>query len=33
MVEGVEHRFQEEGAKAKVSERLLQFVDDLGWLN
>ena len=33
MVEGVEHRFQEEGAKAKVTERLLQFVNELGWLD
>ncbi len=33
MVEGVEHRFQEEGAKDAVNERLLQFVNDLGWLN
>jgi acetyl esterase/lipase len=33
MVEGVEHRFQEDGAKAAVSERLLQFVTELGWLD
>lgn len=33
MVEGVEHRFQEDGAKDRVGERLLQFVNDLGWLD
>ena len=33
LIEGVDHRFQEEGAKAAVSERIVQFVRDLGWLN
>ena len=33
MVEGVAHRFQEDGAKDDVAERLLQFVNELGWLD
>jgi hypothetical protein len=33
MVEGVAHRFQEDGAKDDVAERLLQFADELGWLD
>ena len=33
IVEGVDHFFREESAKDSVSERLLQFVNDLGWLN
>ncbi len=33
MVEGVDHFFREEREKDAVSERLLQFVTDLGWVN
>ena len=33
LIDGVGHRFQEEGAKATVSERLVQFARDLGYLD
>ncbi len=32
MVEGVDHYFREDSANDTVSERLLQFVTDLGWV-